>query len=187
KQGVNLTILTSRITPGANGQGNTIQRSSVTGTPAFRLFDVAAGASLTLVGVTLQNGLASGPGVAADGGAIFNQGTLDLVGVTVQNNTAHGSRGAPGDHVSKFSKSTSINGQPGGDAAGGGIWSNGVVQLEDLWSNYGNPEPFTSVSLVSSTNFSGNHAIGGDGGAAGSVGGVGSVGGIQVGLGGNGG
>src|ERR1051326_1314598 len=43
----NLTIL---------GNGATIERSTATGTPSFRLFDVAAGASLTLQNLTLQGG-----------------------------------------------------------------------------------------------------------------------------------
>src|SRR5262249_47637231 len=41
----NLTIL---------GNGDTIERSKAPGTPAFRLFDVRAGASLTLDNLTLQ-------------------------------------------------------------------------------------------------------------------------------------
>jgi hypothetical protein len=77
----NLTIL---------GNGDTIERSTAAGTPAFRLFDVASGASLTLGKLTLQGGLAYGSGVSAEGGGIYNQGTLDLNGVTVQNNIAQG-------------------------------------------------------------------------------------------------
>src|SRR5438132_10673030 len=73
----NLTIL---------GNGDTIERNTASGTPAFRLFDVAAGAALTLQSLMLQGGLAFGGGVSADGGAIYNQSTLDLNGVTVQNN-----------------------------------------------------------------------------------------------------
>ena len=45
----NLTIL---------GNGDTIERSSASGTPAFRLLDVARGASLNLANLTLQGGLA---------------------------------------------------------------------------------------------------------------------------------
>jgi hypothetical protein len=113
----NLTII---------GNSATIARSTVSGTPAFRLLDVAAGASLTLQHLTLQGGWAMGGDVAADGtptfnadgGAIFNQGTLDLAGVTVQNNLA---QGAPGVSV----------GGPGAAAAGGGIYSAGTLTLED--------------------------------------------------------
>ena len=85
------------------GNGNTIERSTAAGTPAFRLFDVAGkGGSLTLENVTLQNGTAD------NGGAIYNQGTLVLNQVTVQSNRAEGL-----------------------PAAGGGIWSNGSLTVEN--------------------------------------------------------
>ena len=71
------------------GKGATIERSTAAGTPTFRLFDVAAGASLTLKDLTLQGGhVFDYP--SARGGAIYNQGSLDLDGVTVQNNVAQG-------------------------------------------------------------------------------------------------
>jgi hypothetical protein len=72
------------------GNGDTIERSTVSGTPAFRLIDVASKASLTLENLTLQGGLAFGSGSSAEGGGIYNQGTLDLNGVIVQNNVAQG-------------------------------------------------------------------------------------------------
>jgi hypothetical protein len=109
----NLTIL---------GNGDTIARSTAAGTPAFRLLDVAGGASLNLANLTLQGGLAFGSGVSADGGGIYNQGTLDLNGVTVQSNIAQGQNGAPG---------RSFAGHPGASAAGGGIWSNAALTLEN--------------------------------------------------------
>jgi len=83
----NLTIL---------GNGYTIERSAATGTPAFRLLEVASGGSLTLGNLTLQGGLAQsfygfgGIGAADGGGAIISQGTLVLNGVTVQDNMAVG-------------------------------------------------------------------------------------------------
>src|SRR5262245_30412043 len=70
----NLTII---------GNGNTIERSA---TAAYRLFDVAAGAALTLENLTLQGGRAYGSGMSASGGAIYSQGSLTLNGVTVQGN-----------------------------------------------------------------------------------------------------
>jgi hypothetical protein len=99
------------------GNGDTIERSTVSGTPDFRLFDVASGASLTLENLTLQNGLAFGSGSSAEGGAIHNQGTLVLSGVTVQSNTAQGSDGA--------------NNQAGEDGSGGGVWSASSVTLDN--------------------------------------------------------
>ncbi len=101
------------------GNSNVIARSTASGTPDFRLFDVASSGSLTLENLTLQNGLAFGAGSAADGGAIFNQGSLDLIGVTVQNNIAQGQKGPIGQKAG-----------PGQSAVGGGIYSNGTLQLE---------------------------------------------------------
>jgi len=111
----NLTII---------GNGDTIERSTASGTPAFRLFDVAKAASLTLQNVTLQNGLEGyGSGVWAEGGAIYNQGTLVLNSVLIQNNVAEGS---PGSSPTKKNPAS-----PGSDAAGGGLWSNGILTLEN--------------------------------------------------------
>jgi hypothetical protein len=102
------------------GNGDIIARSTAAGTPAFRLFDVAGGASLTLQSLTLQGGLAFGAGVSAEGGAVYNQGTLDLNGVTVQNNIAQGSTG-------RNSNQRAGDGQA---AAGGGVFSGGALTLE---------------------------------------------------------
>src|SRR5262245_51478726 len=95
----NLTII---------GNGDTIERSAAVGTPDFRLFGVAPGASLALTDLTLQGGVGVG-----GGGAVFNAGTLTLDGVTVQNNTARGARGY----------------DPPADGNGGGIWSSGTLTL----------------------------------------------------------
>jgi hypothetical protein len=95
------------------GNGNTIERNRSGGTPAFRLFDVAARAALTLQNLTSEYGCACGAGVSAEGGAIYNQGTLDLNGVAVQNNAAAGNTY-----------------WGGASAAGGGIYSNGTLTLE---------------------------------------------------------
>jgi hypothetical protein len=127
------------------GNGDTLERSTASGTPDFRLFDVASGAALTLGNLTLQNGVAFGSGSAAEGGAIWNQGTLVLSAVTVQSNTAQGSDGG----------SDGANGLAGNDAAGAGLWSAG------------------SLTLQSSTLVQNNHAIGGNGGSGRKRGGVG--------------
>jgi hypothetical protein len=105
------------------GNGDTVERES-SGTPNFRLFDVASGGSLTLQNLTLQGGLAQGSGAASEGGAIYNQGTLVLSGVTVQNNTAVGTYGQNGSKQNP-------NGTAGADAYGGGIWSSGALTCEN--------------------------------------------------------
>ena len=143
KKGDNLTIVTGNGST-SPGDGDTIDAAG-----HGRLFAVASGASLTLQNVTLQNGSLFGSGVSAEGGAIFNQGSLTLIGATVQNNFAEGSWGANGLVTQKKQQSSGINGQAGGDAAGGGIWSSGTVTLEG------------------GTVVQNNEALGGQGGAAG--------------------
>lgn len=128
---VNLTII---------GNGETIDRSTAAGTPAFRLFDVSKAGSLSLQSVTLRNGLAQGSGVAAEGGAVYNQGTLVLSGMTVDGNTAQGITVQDANGANSFK-----GGRPGTDAAGGGIWSNSSLTVEN--------------SLISN-----NRAVGGDAG-----------------------
>jgi hypothetical protein len=102
------------------GNGAKIERSTATETLPFRLFDVAAGASLTMENLTLQGGLGTDRG-----GAIYNEGILALDGVTVENNFARGRRGVtcrcrPGG-----------NGGPGYGGVGGGIYSSGSLLLEN--------------------------------------------------------
>jgi hypothetical protein len=113
--GENLTIV---------GNGDVIERSTAAGVPEFRLFDVAAGATLNIQNATLQGGVAVGDGRSAldggssSGGAIFNQGVLSLNGVTVQNNTALGSAS-----VSTWVFIPATNG------LGGGLFSSGSLNL----------------------------------------------------------
>src|SRR5207245_1770882 len=74
---VNLTIA---------GNADTIQRY---GSKVLRFFDVAAGSALTLDHVTLQGGWVNGSGSAADGGAIYNRGSLTVSnGSTLWGNSA---------------------------------------------------------------------------------------------------
>jgi hypothetical protein len=147
----------------AGSGGDVIDRGSSTGTaPAFRLLDVAQGATLRLEDLTLTGGLAFG--------AVYSQGTLDLNGVTVAGNTASGSSGAPGS--------------AGQNAAGGGIYANGgSVTLQPF-------TPAGSTTAIQ-TVLKGNHAYGGSGGGfssstvkgkAGGAGGNASGGGLGGGL-----
>jgi hypothetical protein len=131
------------------GNDDFIQR----GMASFRFFDVAAGASLTLENLTLLGGLLTGgSGVGAEGGAIFNQGTLVLSGATVQSNGIMAAAGADG----KSPK----GGQPGSDARGGGIWSDGTLTLENgsvIENNY---------VVAGNGGIASGSALGGDGGNA---------------------
>jgi hypothetical protein len=117
-----LPVITANIT--IVGNGDTIDRSTVTGTQVFRLFDVASGGSLKLENLTLTGGLAQGTGSAAEGGAGYSSATLTLSGVTVKNNQAQGSNGPAGGN--------------GADAQGGGLFvatGNVTLSNDSLSSN----------------------------------------------------
>lgn len=117
------------------GNGDTITRNAAADTPAFRFFDVAAGASLSLKNLTLKGGMVHGTQAAtvgptgflftltsAQGGAILNRGLRNLDTVSLQNNTAQGLAGTP------FWGGLSI---PAVDAAGGSIYSTGILTMTD--------------------------------------------------------
>jgi hypothetical protein len=137
-----------------------IQRSTTAGTPAFRLFEVAAGGSLMLQNLTVTGGLAQGTGTSAQGGGIYSAGTLNLSGVTVQGNKAQGANGVV---VSANTPAT-----VGASASGGGLYMAGGT-----------------LSLSNDT-ITGNSAIGGNGGGStfffnlAGDGGVGAGGGLYV-------
>ena len=108
----------------AAGDNLTIVQADATGRTldagkTGRLFEVAAGGSLTLQNLTLQNGFVFTVGLPTTpqnvgehgGGAIYNHGTLVLSQVTVQNCAATGYSGY------------------GQAAAGGGIWSDGSLTV----------------------------------------------------------
>jgi hypothetical protein len=119
------------------GNGGVIERSTTEGTPFFRLFDVAPGASLALEHLTLQGGRTAFDW-AAYGGAIYNDGNLALDGVTVQNSIARGRMGANCTRC----RPGGIGG-PGWPASGGGIYSGGALLLENsmVLGNYAQGGP----------------------------------------------
>lgn len=88
----------------------------------FRLFDVNAGSGLSLIGLTLKNGLAqgfnsgSGGGALGAGGAIFNQGDLIIDSCTFVGNMAQG--GASGDG-SGNTGGAGVGSAPTGSSGGG--------------------------------------------------------------------
>jgi hypothetical protein len=125
------------------GNATTIQRNTATGTPAFRLFGVATGASLTLANLTLSNGVAFNPSVmsSGEGGAIASDGTLNLTGVTVQNCLAQGQIAYP--------------------AFGGGIYSVGVLTVADCAILNNQASAGSGSSADMSLPLSGSTALGG--------------------------
>ncbi|MCW5865305.1 MAG: hypothetical protein KIT52_19615, partial [Anaerolineae bacterium] len=82
-----LPVITSAMT--IEGNGATIRRSEVSGTPVFRILAVDDAGSLTLRNVVIENGDTGwrfeGPGGYQGGGAILNKNSLTLTGVQVSN------------------------------------------------------------------------------------------------------
>jgi hypothetical protein len=135
--GDNLTILTN------NGSANPGFGDAIDAGKNGRLFDIASGASLTLENVTLQNGSGGivpvvGQGATSKGGAIYNQGTLVLSDVMVQNNTAIGwvaEGGAIYNQGTLVLSQVTVQKNTAksylDDAAGGAIWSNASLTVEN--------------------------------------------------------
>src|ERR1700730_10488260 len=93
-----------------NGNGAIVERASTA--VALRFFDIApgSGGSLVLKNIELQDGSAAGSGTSAEGGAIFNNGTLNIGGgVQLFEDGARGTG--------------FTSGGGGNSAAGGGIYS----------------------------------------------------------------
>lgn len=88
------------------GNGATIERGTATGTPKFRMTDVASGGSLTVTGLTIRgfdSPGASGPG---QGGAIYNLGSLTVTGSTITGNMAEPGGGVDGRGGAIFTAGT---------------------------------------------------------------------------------
>jgi hypothetical protein len=93
--GVGLPVIKGRVT--IQGSGATITRSTASGTPVFRIFDVASSGSLTLNSVTISNGLANNG--QQGGGGIFSHGTLTITGSTFSGNSEPASTGTSGGAI----------------------------------------------------------------------------------------
>ena len=122
-----------------DGVGQTV---TVSGNGAVRVFQIGAGAPVTLNRLTIANGS------AGSGGGINNSGTLTITNTTLSGNSSPGSFGgainnAGGGTLSITNSTFSANSTTGG--FGGAIYNNG-----------------TTVDITNST-FSGNGANGGFG------------------------
>jgi len=103
-----------------HGNGATIARSTAAGTPAFRFFNVASGAVLSLENLTLANGLVVGEtGQDTYGGAILASAdsTLNVKCSIVVSNQVVGGDG---------------DGGLGGQGFGGAIRTDGIATLENV-------------------------------------------------------
>jgi CSLREA domain-containing protein len=158
--GTQLPALTGPLTitgPGVTVSGNFVSR----------VFQINAGVTVGMTGLTVAGGFFAGsegadgnladgdPGGNASGAGIHNAGNLTLTGVTVRDNLAIGGFGGEGD--AGIINGDGYNGGAAGFASGGGVFSSGSLTVTD-------------------STFSQNRALGGLGGDGGSHGfqGVGS-------------
>lgn len=114
-----LPTITSAIS--INGNGSTIERSTDSNTPIFRIFHVSTGGNLALDHVRVQNGIADDGGTG--GGGILNHGTLDITNSVLSGNSAFDGGGIynlDGEVIingSTLNKNTAYN--------GGGVYNTG--------------------------------------------------------------
>ncbi|MHB1425709.1 MAG: hypothetical protein ACYC3I_21280 [Gemmataceae bacterium] len=163
--------LTIEGTASNNSSAATIERTRKL---AFRLFDVAGSASLTLRDLTLQGGLALGTGAASEGGAVYSSGALKLSSVAVIDNKAVGSQGADafgGGLYVAAGKATLLDDQIHSNVAQGGKGTNGVYGSTAAGQGgnaYGGGlDVAAGVVTLENDTISSNRAQGGNGGAGG--------------------
>jgi Bacterial Ig domain len=155
--GTGLPVITGNVA--VQGAGATIARSTATGVPAFRIFDVADGGSLTLNALTLSNGLANNG--QQGGGAIFNHGTLTVSAGTFTNNSSPAATGTSGgaiDSTGTLSVNTStFSGNSGQE--GGGIMNQSTATVTNSTFAGNNATDFGGGALV---NTAGTATVAGD-------------------------
>jgi hypothetical protein len=158
------------------GNGDTIVRSATA--PAFRLLDVASGATLTLEDLTLKGGLATANGAdgGADGGAIYSAGALTLSAVTVTGNSAMGAATAPAQGGGIYSVAASLA------LEAGTIITNNSAVGSNTGPGYGGGVYVAGgTATLTGVTLSYNTAQGGDYGPYGDWGGAGFGGALFVG------
>lgn len=134
------------------GNGFTISRSA----GSFRFFYVEAGSTLKLVDVTLNGGLANGPGQAGDGGAVFNLGTLVLDNAKFTSNTASLDGGAI---YNQGTLTADLAGFTGNTAAGGSVWAGGGAVYNFGGTVTIRQSVFTGNTMTGGTDSGGGGAI----------------------------
>src|ERR1700693_5116963 len=101
--GTGLPVITGTVA--IAGSGATITRSTATGTPTFRIFDVAGSGTLSLDSLTLSNGLMSSTG-STGGAGIYNHGTLAVSASTFSGNSSPSPNGVSGGAISNSGQLT---------------------------------------------------------------------------------
>ena len=155
--GTGLPVITGKVT--VQGSGATIARSTVTGTPAFRVFDVASAGGLTLSSLTLSNGLANN-GVQG-GGAIYSHGTLSVTGSTFTGNSSPATTGTSGGAINSSGVLTVTTSTFSGNTAqeGGGIFNQKTATITNSTFTNNKATIFGGGALL---NAAGTETVSGD-------------------------
>ncbi len=124
-----ITLTQGELTIGRNmaivGPGATTL--SISGNNSSPVFNIQSGATVTISGLTITGGVTNGApggdpngdGATAQGGGIFNAGTLTLKNCLIQNSSATGGGG----------ESYALGSSGGGEGAGGGIYNSWILIL----------------------------------------------------------
>jgi CSLREA domain-containing protein len=112
----------------------TVERNRVPGTPAFRIFTVNSGKTITISGLGISNGIVFGGSIPAGyGGGIYNDGSLTLINVAVTGNASSG--GGPGgagaiyNHATLTLTNSLVSANTSGSSGVAGIISEGPLTL----------------------------------------------------------
>jgi len=113
------------------GNGSTITRSTVTGTPDFRIFRVRHNGNLTLQNLTLSNGIAPTAEGSYSGGGVLNNGILTLDHCTISGNSAAGDGGGVSNTGTLMVTNTSIISGNRASYNGGGVYNDDTLTVTD--------------------------------------------------------
>ena len=146
--------LTSDLTIDSSG-GDPV---TISGNNAFRVFNIGAGATVTLSALTINNGNSS------VGGGIYNNGTLTVSNSTLSGNTASGGGGIWNEGSTLTLNNSTLSSNTAGGAGGGITINGGTVSLNNSTlsgntaGDFGGGIDNNGRLTVSNSTFSGNTA-----------------------------
>jgi len=170
-----LPSITSPLTIGGNGSGNTIIERAASA-PPFRIFHVAQSGLLNLEDLTVRGGRWGG-GVAFGGGGILNRGTLVITHCAVTDNVSFTGSSSGGGGIASlgrlFIAGSTVANNSAVQSRGGGIFSPAAVTVINSTIRGNNSEAGGGGIAISNTAGSAtiigttivdNHAGGSNGG-----------------------
>ena len=136
-------VITQDITITGPGAGALTLQNTAPASPTSRIFQIEAGATVTISGMTLTGGDTTN----ADGGAISNSGVLDLTNMVITGNSAGDSVNNGGGGIANQGTITIISSTISGNAAMGG--GGGLLMVNG------------GTAIISGSTFSTNTSAGG--------------------------